>query len=164
MAKNRHDQMTVAYNVYDSKNKLMGVTSVTLPTLEWISSTLSGAGIAGNVEVVATGMMEAMTLGMAFRMVTEAAVALAGPKQHIITLRNAQQFLDPVAGAVGVEKVKHVFSVMPKSLNFGNVQQASPNDASGQYAVCAWAMYIGNKCMLDIDPINGKCKRVLMPQ
>lgn len=150
-------QMTVDFNVYDSDNKLMGVASVTLPTLEWISSTMNGAGIAGNVEVVARGMMEAMTLGMNFRMVTKEAVALSGPDRHKITLRNAEQYEDPVYGLIGIERVKHVFVVMPKNMNFGSIGQATTHDGSGQYAVRYWAMYIGQENVLNIDQLSGRC-------
>ena len=157
MANKNLKQMVVDFNVYDQENKMIGVSKVTMPTLSWMSQQMQGAGIAGTVEVVAAGMLDAMTLSMDLRMCGEEAFKLTTPEIHKITLRNAEQYEDTVLGQIKIEGIKHVFGVMPKSLNPGSVAQASTHDGSGQFAVRSWACYFNNQCVIEIDQLNGIC-------
>lgn len=150
-------QMVVDFNIYDKNEKMIGVSKVTMPTLQWVSQQMQGAGIAGTVEVIARGMMDAMTLGLDLRMCGEEAYKLTTPEVHTITLRNAEQYEDPVLGQIKVEGIKHVFGVMPKSLNPGSVAQASTHDGSSQFAVRRWACYFNGIRVLEIDQLNGIC-------
>lgn len=150
-------QMVVDFNIYDKNEKMIGVSKVTMPTLQWVSQQMQGAGIAGIVEVIARGMMDAMTLGLDLRMCGEEAYKLTTPEVHTITLRNAEQYEDPVLGQIKVEGIKHVFGVMPKSLNPGSVAQASTHDGSSQFAVRRWACYFNGIRVLEIDQLNGIC-------
>lgn len=150
-------QMVVDFNIYDRNEKMLGVSKVTMPTLQWMSQQMQGAGIAGTVEVIARGMMDAMTLGLDLRMCGEEAYKLTTPEVHTITLRNAEQYEDPVLGQIKVEGIKHVFVVMPKSLNPGSVAQASTHDGNGQFAVRRWACYFNGTRVLELDQLNGIC-------
>ena len=128
MAKKNLSQMVVDFNIYDQNSKLLGVSKVTLPTLSWVTQQMQGAGIGGTVEVIARGMLEAMTLGLDLRMCSDRAYMMTTPGVHTLTLRNAEQYEDPVHGKIEIEGIKHVFSVMPKSLNPGSVAQSSTHD------------------------------------
>ena len=150
-------QMVVDFNIYDKSDKMLGVSKVTMPTLQWVSQQMQGAGIAGTVEVIARGMLDAMTLGLDLRMCGEEAYKLTTPEIHSITLRNAEQYEDPVLGQIKVEGIKHVFSVMPKSLNPGAVAQASTHDGNAQFAVRRWACYFNGTRVLEFDQLNGVC-------
>lgn len=150
-------QMVVDFNIYDKNEKMLGVSKVTMPTLSWVSQQMQGAGIAGTVEVIARGMLDAMTLGLDLRMCGEEAYKLTTPEVHSITLRNAEQYEDPVLGQIKVEGIKHVFGVMPKTLNPGTVAQAATHDGSSQFAVRRWACYFNGQRVLEFDQLNGIC-------
>lgn len=151
------DQIIVNYALYEDAKEHLGTVEVDLPDLTWLSSELSGAGIAGKVETIVKGHIEAMTLGIKFRTATKEAINLLAPTRHTIDLRFARQDENPVSGEFEVVPVKHVMVVLPKSLAAGKVAPASPSDASGQYAVRYWAQYIDGKKVLEIDPMNYIC-------
>ena len=150
-------QMVVDFNAYDQSNKLMGPTKVTLPSISWMVQSMTGAGVAGTVEAIAKGMLEAMTLSIDWRMCGAEAYKFMSPEVHMLTLRNAEQYEDPIAGQIREDGVKHVFSIMPKSMSPGGIAQASAHDGTAQYAVRSWKCFINGETVTDIDQLNGKC-------
>lgn len=152
-----YDQSVINYEVYEDNNTYLGITDTTMPAISFLTQTISGAGIGGNVDAVITSMVDAMSLTFNFRMCTARTFQLAEPRSHTLTLRVAQQYEDPVAAALGVEAVKHVMRVIPKSYNFGSLKAASSNDGSGEYAVRYWAVFSKGKKLIEIDPLNNRC-------
>lgn len=151
------DQCVINFAVYEDSTEFVGLAKVTLPDLTALTQSISGAGIAGNVESVLLGHFEAMTLGLSFRNTTKQVIRLAEPRRHNIDLRIAQQDENTVKGAIETRSVKHVFVVIPKSTKGGTVAPASPTDGSGEYAVRYWANYIDGEKVLEIDPLNVIC-------
>lgn len=151
------DQSVINFAVYEDSTEFVGLAKVTLPDLTALTQSISGAGIAGNVESVLLGHYEAMTLGLSFRNTTKQVIRLAEPRRHNIDLRVAQQDEDTVKGTVATRSVKHVMVVIPKSTKGGTVAPATPTDGSGEYAVRYWATYIDGKKVQEIDQMNFIC-------
>lgn len=151
------DQSVINFAVYEDSVEYLGMAQATMPNLTALVQSISGVGIAGNVEAVILGHYDAMSLGLNFRTTTEQSIRLSEPRRHNLDLRVAQQEEDPVSGTLVVKKVKHVFVVVPKTETGGTVAPASPMDASGEYAVRYWATYIDGKKVREIDPLNFIC-------
>lgn len=151
------DQSVINFAVYEDSVEYIGMAKVTLPDLNSLTQSISGAGIAGNVEAVILGHFEAMTLGLSFRTTTKQVVKLAEPRRHIIDLRVAQQDEDPVDGELKVQRVKHIMVIVPKSTKGGSIAPAAPTDGSGEYSVRYWAIYIDGKKVQEVDQLNFKC-------
>lgn len=151
------DQSLVNFAVYEDGTEFLGVAKATLPDLSFLSQTISGAGISGEIEAVIVGHISAMTLGLEFRTTTTQSVKLASPKRHQIELRVAQQGENAVSGEIEISAVKHVFVVMPKTFKGGSVAPASSADSSGEYSVRYWATYTDNTKTMEIDPLNFIC-------
>lgn len=148
------DQSVINFSVYEDGVEYLGMADVSMPDVNHLTQSLSGAGIAGNVEAVILGHIDAMTLSMNFRTMTPQCVRLSEPRRHNIDLRVAQQEEDPVAGELKAVAVKHVMVVVPKSLKGGTVSPAAPSNGSGEYAVRYWKTYIDGKKVREIDPLN----------
>ena len=153
----KFDQSNINYAVYEDGVEYYGTAKLTLPNLAFLTQTVSGAGIAGNVESVILGHLDAMTLGINFRTTTEDSIKLSEPRRHTIDLRVAQQREDSTEGVINVQSVKHIFVVIPKASNAGSVAPASQADGSGEYACRYWATYIDGKKVQEIDPLNFIC-------
>lgn len=151
------DQATVNFSVFEDLTEYLGIASVTLPSLTWLTQQLNGSGIGGNIEAVLAGMVDAMTLTMNFRQHNDQALRLCSPRMHSVTLRVAQQQESPIKAATQIQAVKHTFRMMPKSLSGGNIAPASTADPSGEYAVRYWKAVVDNKVWIEIDPINFIC-------
>lgn len=148
------DESIISFAVYEDGDEFAGIAKATLPDLTSLTQSISGAGIAGNIEAVILGHFEAMTLALNFRTTNEYTIRLSEPRRHNLDMRVAQQLEDTVAGTVGVQAVKHVFVVVPKKAGGGAVAPATPGDGSGEYAVRYWATYIDGVLKQEIDPLN----------
>ena len=61
----------IAYNAYTFGEKLIGITGeVELPELEFMSDTISGAGIGGEVDIPVPGIVGAMEMEVPFTSLT----------------------------------------------------------------------------------------------
>lgn len=152
------DESVINFAVYEDSVEYVGMAGVTLPNLAAIVQTLSGAGIAGNVEVPVLGHYDVMSLTLNFRTTTEHSVRLSEPRRHNIDLRMAQQIEGTVAGEVKVQSIKHVLVVVPKTDTGGTVAPAAPTNGSGEYSVRYWATYIDGAKVREIDPLNFICE------
>ena len=152
------DESVINFAVYEDSVEYVGMAGVTLPNLAAIVQTLSGAGIAGNVEVPVLGHYDVMSLTLNFRTTTEHSVRLSEPRRHNIDLRMAQQIEDTVAGEVKVQSIKHVLVVVPKTDTGGTIAPAAPTNGSGEYSVRYWATYIDGAKVREVDPLNFICE------
>lgn len=151
------DELVINYSIYEDATEYLGTTEVTLPDLSFLTEEMSGAGIAGKVEEVIIGHLEAMSTTLNFRTVTAAAVKLMEPRVHKIDLRVAQQRMNMQTSATEVAPVKHIMKVKPKKTALGKLAAASTADVSGEYAVSYYAMYIDGEKVIEIDPLNFIC-------
>lgn len=55
------NEQTIAFRVYKNGNSLLGVATVDMPELAYMTETLSGSGIAGEIEAPTLGMTSSMT-------------------------------------------------------------------------------------------------------
>lgn len=152
------DQSTINFACYEDAKDFLGLASVTLPDIDFIVQTISGAGIAGNVEAPIIGHMNAMTAQLKFRTFSAESIKLQEPREHNIDLRAAQQVFDPISGTYQAQAIKHVLVMVPKTLSNGNIAPAAATDGSGSYAVRRWVCYIDDKKVLEADPYNYICE------
>ena len=131
------DQAVINFACYEDAKDFLGLASVTLPDVDFIVATVSGAGIAGNVEAPIIGHMNAMTAQLKFRTFSAESLKLLEPREHNIDLRAPQQVYDPIAGVY---------------------KTASPTDGSGSYAVRRWVTYIDDAKVMELDPYNYICE------
>ena len=101
----KFDESVINFAVYEDSVEYAGMAKVSLPDLTALTQSVSGAGIAGNIDAVILGHFEAMTLVLNFRTTTEQAVRLSEPRRHTIDIRVAQQIEDTVAGTLRVQPV-----------------------------------------------------------
>lgn len=153
----KHPEAYIDFEVYEDKTNYLGISKATLPDISFLTQSITGAGIAGNVDAVLVGMVEAMSLKLDFRSPNGAAVSLMKPQKHNIDLRVAEQSWDTVNVAKQIEANKYVMVIMPKKLAVGSVAPASPADSSGEYSVYYYAAYKDGKTLWEIDPFNYKC-------
>jgi P2 family phage contractile tail tube protein len=148
------DQHVIDVHVYEDSVRYAGLAKVTLPDITYLTQNISGAGVAGNIEAVTPGIIDAMTVTLNFPVASEETMKLSEPRPHNIDLRVAKQSEDPVAGTLPVKGDKHVMKVIPKKATGGALAQASPQDVSIECAVHYWATFMNGVKKMEIDPLN----------
>lgn len=146
----------ITFAVYEDGSEYMGLAKCTLPDVSHKTATISGAGLAGDIEVPMTGQTEAMSMTIDFIDNPPAAYRLSEPGVHTLDLRVPHNDLDPVSCSLRVRGYKHIVKVMPKTLKGGEIAPAATQGVSTDYTCIYRADYIDGKRKLLIDKLNNK--------
>lgn len=107
----------------------------TLPELKWLTATLSGAGIGGNIEIPLQGLAEAMSFQVDLRGVgADNAAILLTPGVRSLELRFNRDRFDS-NGQVVKAGTKIFLSGMNTGLSPGSIQRANPMESSVTFSV-----------------------------
>ena len=98
----------VNFRVYNNSNDLLGVATVDLPELSAMTDTVSGAGIAGEVDSPVLGHFQSMSVTLHWRTIEAAAMSLAAQKAHHLEIRGSQQRYDAGSGLYSTVPVRLV--------------------------------------------------------
>lgn len=147
-------QAYISFEVYEDGIDLLGIAKATLPDISYLTSTITGAGMMGNIETPLAGMIDVMTLNLQFLSVTGAASKLLVPKKHHIDLRAVEQYWDTSEVELGFTKQKHVMTVLPKKMSPGTIAPVTAADASGEFNVYYYAAFENGNPLWEIDPFN----------
>ncbi len=155
MAKN--DVAVINYALYENKTEFVGITQADLPSLEFMTQTINGAGIAGEVETILIGQMKAMEITLKHTVLTKEAIVLSSPKLHTWELREVQENIDRKTSGLAVTTVKHIIKAFPKKMDGGSLKPQSTSDPNTVASVHYWAEYRDGKKVMELDPLNYIC-------
>jgi hypothetical protein len=118
-------EKVIQFDCYDSNGTvLLGTTDVELPKFESLSDTISGAGIAGEIESITPGFFKPQQVKLKWRTVTEAALLLLAPTVQALSMYGAVQ----VAGlggwragnaVVAIRRRGHAQGLRPRQVGAG---------------------------------------------
>ena len=95
----RTPEQTVDFKVYHNGSDLIGVATIDLPELSYMTETLSGAGVAGEIENPTIGMTESTTMTLSFNSIQEEAFnALDWTQNNLFECYASHQVTDNATG------------------------------------------------------------------
>jgi len=148
-------QKVVGYNIYNEGEKLMGRQAETeLPNFEAMTTTLSGAGILGEMESPNTGHFGSMELPIAFRTLTEEAARLQEPRAHTLTLRADQDSYDVTGGVEKHRALKIVVRGFPKAFESGKLNSGNPTDTKVTLEISYIKIEHDGTTLIELDKFN----------
>lgn len=151
---NKIPEKTIAFNVYRDGAVLMGVATVELPQLSAMTETLTGAGIAGEIDSPTLGQFQAMTAKLAFRTKTANFVKLQAPESHHLDLRAAVQHHDGGTGKIEATPERIVLRGMTKSAAFGKFETGKPQDSEIELEITYLKLVQDGQDTLELDKLN----------
>ena len=145
-----------AYNVYLDGTKLLGVSDeVTLPDLESLTETLSGAGILGEIDEPLLGHFGAAELEIPFRTINEELFKLITPGASTqITLRMSTQSINEQNLQTDFMPSRVVVTGKVKSLSGGKVKQGSGTGTSVKIELLYILIEVNKKPKFELDKLN----------
>ena len=148
------------FNMYNKGNKLVGVTGeVSLPDLEAMTETISGAGILGEYEAPVAGKYGAQEMEIPFRCINEDYFRLIDPTTPVaLTLRGAEQMNDRATGGTKYVGIRVIVKGRCKKIALGTVKQGGPMDSSVALALTYITIEMDGKDRFELDKINGVYK------
>lgn len=160
MAKGNNNvpERLINFRVYKDDKDLLGVATIELPEIEAMSDSVSGAGIAGEVESPVLGHYGAMETTITWRTIEKDLAELSSPKAHNITARGSQQVYDAANGSYSTQPVRVSMRVVPKTISLGSFEPGSVTDSEQTFEVLYLKVFVNNKAVIEIDKFNYKAK------
>ncbi len=144
----------IAFRAYDDGDDLLGVTDITLPSLDAMTETVKGAGIAGEVDSPVLGHYGSMETVLNWRNLTKPLIMLAKQKGIKLDLRGAQQFYDAGAGEYVTKPVKCVVQGVPKKTELGKFDVGTGTGSNSTIETTYIKVVIDGETVLEIDKYN----------
>lgn len=152
---NEIPEKIVNFNLYNDNEKQIGITGeVKLPSLEAMTETISGAGIAGEYESGTPGHYNSMEIEIPYRLVGSQPLALMAKKYSTIFLRSAKQLSDISGGGIVHKPMKITLKVSPKGLDLGKVAVGAAMETTGKLEVMYIKIETDDLVILELDKQN----------
>lgn len=151
---NKRPEKLISYKVYMDNNELIGLADVKLPSLDAMTESVKGAGIAGEVDSPTIGHFSAMSVTLNWVKVTGDTTRLALQKAHHLDLRIAGQQYDAAAGAYSVLPSRVTLKAIPKKIDFGKLDIGAKQDASWEGEVVYLKYFVDGKEKIELDKFN----------
>ena len=144
------------FNVYTGGTQLIGTSgSITLPTLEAITETMSGAGILGEYDTAVIGQYSSMEQEIPFRILESDIFSIMDPSTGVnLTFRASQQSTVKSTAALAYKQMRIVERGRLKSFTPGKLEMGKQMDASVTLTVLYILVEIDGKTMLEYDKLN----------
>lgn len=149
---------TINYRVYKDGTNLIGIATVDLPDLSYMTDTISGAGIAGEIETPVLGHFQAMSLTLNWRTVNDNAITLLKSEGATLTLRAAQQNLDNAENKLTPVGLKITVKTLPKTSGLGSMEVGATSSTTTELEISYIKIENNDTQILEIDKLNFICK------
>lgn len=151
----KQPEKIISFDVYSGSQLYMGVVDAELPNIEFMSETLSGAGIAGELDSPTIGHTSNMNVKLKFRTATKHALELGAPKRHELTLRASTQARAIANGAaLTTFPQKIMIAGTPKSTGLGKFEPGKQQDVPIELSCDYLKSWIDNDPVVEIDKFN----------
>lgn len=147
-------EQVIDYNVFLNGTDYLGVSTADLPEIAYLTNTLKGGGIAGELEGISPGLTQAMTLTLNWRTAEKNAIKLAAPIVHTLDLRGSFQEFDVAANEYVERGIKVTVRGRPLTLALGGLETAATMDASNTFSLTYLKVDIDGGTVLEIDKLN----------
>ena len=146
------------WNAYNKGNKLIGVTgSVTLPNLDAITETISGAGMLGNYESGIIGHYNSIEQEVQFRMLEEDIFSLMDPTKSVeLTFRASAQYTERETAAIDYKGMRVVMRGRFKGFSAGKLEAGKAMEGTLKLEVLYFMVELNGKKLVELDKLNPK--------
>lgn len=145
------------FTVYLDGSEYLGAADVDLPDLESMTETVSGAGIAGEIDSPTIGHFASMTVTINWRVLEKANFRLARQNVQPLDFRGSIQSFDTSTGTYKSVPVKVTIRGLPKTTPLGSLAPSSTMDNSNELEVIYIKILYDGQTMVEIDKFNFIC-------
>ena len=130
------------------------MTDVELPSLQAMTETISGAGIAGEYESPVLGHFQSLVLKLKWRTVTRLGLLLLAPVQHSLQLRGSIQIMDSTAGVLLTQAMQVDVRGQLKVFNPGKFEPGKPMEVDSDVEVARITIKLAGVVLVELDKFN----------
>ncbi|MBP3541815.1 MAG: phage major tail tube protein [Clostridia bacterium] len=145
----------VGQKLIDNGRTVEDITSVSLPTVEFPTSTISSNGMAADVDVPNMAHVSAMEFGVSHNNGHNCQY-LNDPGKHSFELRVARQKYNVAVGDMDFESMKVRVIGLLKNDEKGAIETNNPYTGTNKYSVLRYEEEIDGKVITLIDAMTGQ--------
>lgn len=148
-------EKVVNYMLYaDGNRTLTALVDVDMPDIQFMSETISGAGIAGEIDSTTLGHLQAMTMGLNFRTLIDQNYNMLEQRAYNLEIKAGIQSLDQDAGKFITGKYRIMVKGYPKGFSQGKLSVGKATDSKQEFAVNYMKVEYDGEEVLEVDKIN----------
>ncbi|MEK4713474.1 phage major tail tube protein [Sporosarcina sp. FSL K6-5500] len=151
---NKIPEKLTNYSAFLNGTDFLGTVDLELPSLEALTDTVKGAGIAGEIDSPVIGHYGSMTTKLNWRTLNGSSVTLAAQKTHALDFRGSQQIYNAGNGAYEHQGVKVTLRAIPKTLESGKFEVGATTGTANELEVVYYKLEIDGKKLIEIDKFN----------
>lgn len=145
----------INYEIFDGDGeRLLGTASIDLPELKAKTSTLSGAGISGEIDMPTIGFLESLTVTLNWRSIHGDFADFSVQRAVDLLCYGAEEIYDHSNGELGVEQVKISIRGIPKSGTLGKFEPANTTDSKSEIEVIYMLVEVDGEEIIEFDKVN----------
>lgn len=148
----------INFRVYHEGSALLGTAEGNFPNLEFMTSEIKGAGIAGTSESIVLGQLNAMTVSLTWRATTKEFPRILASKVHNLDMYASQQYFNSSTGQYETKQVHAYMKVVTKTGNIGNLVTGDLTGTQTEHNVYYLKLWIDGTEVAEIDIYNYICK------
>jgi len=147
-------EQTIAYRVYKNNASLLGIATVEMPQIDYITETISGSGIAGEYESPAIGITGPMTVKFTWiRQSRDYFILLDQDQGNQLDLRASVQSVDETTGRKSSLPLRVSLVSAPKSAPLGSLETGKKQGNETEMEVTRLRIELDGKEVLLIDKL-----------
>lgn len=135
MAVNDVMQQDINYEVFVEGTRYLGTASVDLPEINYMTSEIKGAGVAGQIDMPTLGHLENMELTLHWRSIFERPVNLLQQNAVMLSLRGAMQKYDAATGVLRPLPVRIDARCLTAGLTLGKLEPSEQTDTETKFTI-----------------------------
>ena len=142
------------FTVYSDDSRLLGIADGNFPSLEFITTEIKGAGLAGTIDSPGGGMFGSIVVTLNWRTTTRDFMQLAVPGSHTLDLYAELLSYDAGYGEYKSESLHIYMKAFTKKLDMGKLPDMESQEGSTEHEVYSLKVDIDNEEQLYIDKFN----------
>jgi len=142
---------------WDTGREMLGIVDVTLPNLNYMTESMSGAGIAGEIDSPTKGHYQSLTTTINWRVIFAENVVYSAPETYHFAFMGNVQSYDEGSGEYRDTGVKAMMRCIPKNITLGKLGVATQTGTGVEYEIIYFLFSVDDKQMVEIDKLNFIC-------
>ncbi|MCI5713663.1 MAG: phage major tail tube protein [Lachnospiraceae bacterium] len=145
-----------SFNAYNDGNRIIGQTGeITLPDVESKTTTVSGAGILGDIEEPVIGQVNSLKITIPFATIADDYFKLCNQLKSVgLTLRGAIQCMDTETGEAVMQQMRVVLRGKMATFTNGKLKAAEQMGASLTIELLYYMVELEGVTQVEIDKLN----------
>ncbi|MFG6330034.1 MAG: phage major tail tube protein [Lachnospiraceae bacterium] len=152
------DRFNVYLNVIDAAHKIAVTSEITLPTFEYMSSTISLSGMPGEVDSPSPGQIKSAQVEIPFTNISKDNFTLVQDDNIMIILKAALETINTEKLSRSHVNRTILIKGFTKEVNFGKLAKGEYGNPSVKKEIIYYKDAVNGEVITEIDKFNGVTK------